>query len=311
MVEWAEKRIFVTGGRGFIGSHLVSTLRSLGATVIAPSHLECDLTIRPMLDYYLSIHRPFDHCFHLAARIGGIRANMNQGGDFFRDNITMGINIIESCLKYRVGSLIFVGSACSYPADAPLPLQEGNLFDGYPEPTNAPYGIAKRALLAMLQGYRDQYGMKGAYPVPTNAYGPGDTFHPLTSHVIPAIIDKALAIENGTSDTLSLWGSGMPTRDFLYVEDFVQGLLLLAQEDKEFTPINLGSGTEVSIMDLGHRVLDIMGLDAPLICSGSGPDGQARRCLDITKAQDLGWVPTVPLHTGLERTINWRRQHLE
>jgi nucleoside-diphosphate-sugar epimerase len=306
-----NKRIFVTGGQGFIGSHLVSTLRSLGAEVIAPSHSECDLTIRPMLDHYIDVHQPFDYCFHLAARIGGIRANMNQGGDFFRDNITMGINIIQSCLTHRVGSLIFVGSACSYPADAPLPFREGSLFDGYPEPTNAPYGIAKRALLAMLQGYRDQYGMRGAYPVPTNCYGPGDSFHPLTSHVIPAVINKALAIENGKSDTLSLWGTGSPTRDFLYVDDLIQGFILLAKQDTRFTPVNLGSGTEISILDLAHRVLDIMDLDFPIICSGGNLDGQARRCLDITMAGNLGWTPTTPLHTGLQKTIEWRRKHVQ
>lgn len=301
-MDYKGKRILVTGGSGFVGKHLVAALRQQEAEVFAPDHSTCDILVRPVFDHIISLYKPLDICFHLAARVGGIGANLGHGANFFQENMLMGLNVIDSCLKYRVGSVVILGSTCSYPANTPVPFKEEDLFNGYPEPTNAPYGIAKRALLVMLQAYHEQYGLKGAYPISTNLYGPGDHSNLLTSHVIPAIVDKCISISNGTSDVLSLWGTGTPTRDFLYIDDLIKGLLLMGLTENP-VPINFGSGQETSILSLTHLVQELLGIEVPIIFASNKPDGQKRRLLDISKAKDLGWEPTTDLRTGLMKVI--------
>lgn len=307
------KNILVTGGHGFIGRRLVQRLIAAGHQVVYPPHRQCDLTNHFELNGFMQYHKErgvqFDYCFHLAARVGGIGANMSQPAQFFRDNILMGMNIISACLNFRVGKLIFFGTTCSYPANNAVPFRESDLFSGYPEPTNAPYGVAKLALLTALQAYRRQYGLSSVYLVPTNTYGPGDNFDPNTSHVIPALIRKFSLVEMGVADNVIVWGDGTPTRDLIYVDDVVEAALLAAERLDRAEPLNVGTGVEVSINDIADLIRSLMNVDAVIIYDRTQPNGQMRRCLAIDEIKRLlNWQPRVTLEDGLKATIDWWRK---
>jgi GDP-L-fucose synthase len=246
-----------------------------------------------------------DILFHLAARIGGIGANRKQPGQFFYDNMLMGLNVIHRSMLHNVGKIIMVGTTCSYPCDCYIPFLESNLFEGYPEITNASYGIAKRALLTMLQAYHQQYGLKFIYLIPTNLYGPGDDFNPETSHVIPALIRKCLEAKKNNLPHIQVWGSGRVSRDFVYVED-VADALVLAMDYEDTKPINLGSGKEVFIDTLVNIIKRATGYEGQIIWDTTKPDGQPRRCLNTDRAREwLKWEATTDLQIGLSRMIKW------
>lgn len=305
--------ILVTGGHGFVGKHLVSRLVSLGNRVVCPAHTQCDVSNRFELDGFIQSYKnkgvKFDYCFHLAALVGGIGANMRQPAQFFRDNILMGINIIDACLNYRVNKLVFLGTTCSYPANNAIPFQESDLFTGYPEPTNAPYGIAKLAMLTALRAYRQQYGLNSIYLVPTNIYGPGDNFDEATSHVIPALIKKFNAVSLGLADNVVVWGDGTPTRDLIYIDDVIEAVTLAALKVNDTEPINIGTDIEVSISEIANTIQSLMGTDATIIYDTGRPNGQMRRRLSTDRAKSLlDWQAKVDLKTGLKRTIDWWRR---
>jgi GDP-L-fucose synthase len=308
MGEWTGVPVVVTGGAGFLGTVLVDRLRRAGALVTAPRRGEYDLTDAAAAGRLLADATPAV-LFHLAAAVGGIGANRANPGRFFYENMAMGLNVVEQARRYgRLRKLIMVGTTCSYPGEAAVPLREDDLWNGYPEPTNAPYGVAKRALLVMAQAYRAQYGLPTVYVIPANLYGPGDNFDPETSHVIPALIKKCVdAVESG-SDTITAWGDGTPTREFLYVTDAARGIVLAAERYEEPEPINLGTGEEIAIRDLLGLVANLAGYRGRVVWDPSRPGGQRRRRLDVTRAQALiGFRAETSLTDGLRQTIGWYR----
>lgn len=309
-MELAGKKIIVTGGSGFLGRAVCKKLKSRGVKpedIVVPRSYACDLTSeRAVASLYAAVEPQV--VFHLAAEVGGIGANMDQPGRFFYANAAMGLNLIEHARRNRVEKFIHTGTVCAYPKYCQTPFKEDLLWDGYPEETNAPYGIAKKALFVMLDAYRMQYGMKSSVVVPVNLYGPGDNFDDRTSHVIPALIKKFdNAIRDGASE-VKCWGTGMATREFLYVDDAAEGIVRAAEVMEEPVPINLSSGPEISIGDLAEIVATLCGFEGEIVWDRSKPDGQPRRTLDTTRASTLlGWKPTVPLVNGLKETIRWWR----
>jgi GDP-L-fucose synthase len=298
----------VTGGAGFLGSVLTDRLRSAGADVIVPRRRECDLT-DPAATARLFTQTSPRVVFHLAAAVGGIGANRANPGRFFYENMAMGLNVVEQARRYgRLEKLVIVGTTCSYPGDAPVPLREADLWNGYPEPTNAPYGVAKRALLVMAQAYRAQYGLRAVSVIPANLYGPGDNFDPETSHVIPALIKKCVdAVEQG-ADEIVAWGDGSPTREFLYVTDAARAIILAAERYDGHEPINLGTGEEISIRDLLTLIADLTGFRGRVAWNPALPGGQRRRRLDVSRARKaIGFAAEVKLADGLRETIQWYR----
>lgn len=296
--------VVVTGGAGFLGSHLVKKLA--GREVFVPR--SCDYDLR----YQIDVKRLFNHAgsvdvlFHLAATVGGIGANRLHPGKFFYDNMLMSLNIIHEAMLRKIGKVVFVGTTCSYPKFAPIPFSEFNLFDGFPEETNAPYGIAKRAALVMLQAYQAEYGLKFNYLIPTNLYGPGDNFDDSTSHVIPALIKKCLEARASGADKITVWGSGRPTRDFVFVEDVANALVLAMDNYDRPEPLNLGSGQEVQINTLIHFIKQATGFEGAVEYDSSRPDGQPRRKLNTNEAKRaLGWTATTSLIDGLQKTVDW------
>jgi GDP-L-fucose synthase len=310
MTWWTGRRVLVTGGAGFLGGHLVSRIRSLGASeVFVPRSRDYDLTRRDDVDRCLAAARP-DVVIHAAAKVGGIGANRLHPGSFFRDNALMGIHLIEACRltsKTRpLAKFVCLGTICAYPKLTPVPFREENLWNGYPEETNAPYGIAKKALLVMMQGYREEYGFEGIYLLPVNLYGPGDNFDLESSHVIPAMIRKFVEARESGGSEVTLWGDGSATREFLYVEDAADGILAAAERYGGAGPVNLGSGTEIAIRDLAETVRRATGFDGRVVWDTSKPNGQPRRKLDVTRSRDLfGWTAATPLAEGLEKTVAW------
>jgi len=303
MAFWERKRVIVTGGSGFLGRYLVRRLEDAGAQVFVPRSADYDLRTA---DGNERMHRDCGHAhmlFHLAATVGGIGANMRRPADFLRDNMLMSVLVPEYARRAEVGKLILVGSVCGYPCNCPVPFREENLWEGYPEPTNAPYGVAKRVLWTYSKALRDQYGVIAIYLMPANLYGPGDHDDLVTSHVVPALIRKIDAAKR-SGEPLVVWGTGRATRDFLYVDDCAAGLMEAAQWYTGTEPVNLGSGEEVSIASLVTLLGDIMDWHGEVVWDKTRPDGQPRRVLDTTRAwHEFAWRATTPLREGLERTV--------
>jgi GDP-L-fucose synthase len=301
----------VTGGSGFLGSFVVERLRRAGAhTVIVPRKAQYDLRQRAAIDALLDSARP-DMVIHLAATVGGIGANRERPAEFFYDNLMMGAQLLDACCRVGVAKFVGIGTICEYPKFTPLPFHEDHLWDGYPEETNAPYGIAKRALLTQSQAYRQQYGYDAIHLMPVNLYGPRDNFDLHTSHVIPALIRKSLEAKARGDDHIVVWGDGTPTREFLYVEDAAEGIVLAAERYSQPEPVNLGSGVEISIRDLVTTIARLVGFDGQLVWDTSKPNGQPRRQLDVSRARDsFGFSASTPFQVGLERTVAWYKQQI-
>ena len=304
----AEETIVVTGGGGFLGRVLQAELGRVGVpacNVRVPRSRDYDLTRESeVARMYADMHPTV--VLHLAAEVGGIGANLANPGRFFYANMAMGLHLIERARRSRVKKFVQLGTVCAYPKFATPPFKEADLWTGYPEETNAPYGVAKKALLVMLQAYREQYGLNGVYLLPVNLYGPGDNFDPSSSHVIPALIRKFVEAKERGSDGVEVWGTGSVSREFLYVEDCARGILKAVQQYDGADPVNLGSGCEISIRDLADRIRRIVGYEGELVWDESKPDGQPRRQLDTSRAEALfGFRAEVDLEEGLRRTIAW------
>jgi len=306
----AGKRLVVTGGSGFLGSHVVQELRGYGpAEIVIPRRRDYDLVQREACRRLLQAARP-DVVVHLAARVGGIGANRENPGAFFFDNLMMGVQLVEECRLQGVGKVVTVGTICSYPKFTPVPFREDDLWSGYPEETNAPYGIAKKVLLVQAQAYRQQYGFNGVYLLPVNLYGPGDNFDPESSHVIPALVRKCVLAAERQDESVEVWGTGRATREFLYVDDAADGIVKAAERYDGPEPVNLGAGFEISVKDLAELIARLTGFAGRLVWNSSLPDGQPRRCLDTRKAESLfGFKATTTFEDGLRRTIDWYRAH--
>ncbi len=306
MTFWESKRIVVTGGNGFLGSFVAEKLRQRGCRqLFLPRSAKYDLRVESDVARLFEDTRP-DIFIHLAAVVGGIGANREHPGKFFYDNAIMGIHAIEQARRRGTEKFVCVGTVCSYPKFTPVPFREDALWDGYPEETNAPYGVAKKMLLVQLQSYRQEYGTSGIYLLPVNLYGPRDNFDLDSSHVIPALIRKCLEARQAGSPRIVAWGTGAPTREFLYVEDAAEAILLAAERYDGPDPVNLGSGNEISIRELVGLVMEQVGYRGEVEWDSSMPDGQPRRCLDTSRAlREFGWRAEVPFRAGLERTIAW------
>ena len=312
MTNLAAKRIVLTGGAGFLGRAVTRVLRARGVSedrIIVPRRASCDLTQEADVERLFATARP-DVVIHLAAEVGGIGANMERPGRFFYANMTMGLHLIEHARRHGLEKFVHTGTVCAYPKHCPVPFREDDIWDGYPEETNAPYGVAKKALFVMLDAYRRQYGLRSAVVVPVNLYGPGDNFDPRSSHVIPALIRKCEEARIAGSSRVVCWGTGSATREFLYVDDAAEGIVRAAEVMDEPVPINLGGGTEISIRDLVTRIASACGFMGGIEWDASKPDGQPRRGLDITRARELlGWQPRQDFDTGLANTVAWWRAH--
>ena len=304
-----SKRIAVTGGAGFLGRAVVDKLRERGCEdPFVPRSIDFDLREDDGVRGFLQAARP-QVLIHLAAVVGGIGANRENPGRFLYDNLIMGTRLIEEARKAGVEKFVCVGTICAYPKFTEVPFREETLWDGYPEETNAPYGLAKKLLLVQLQAYRQQYGFNGIYLLPVNLYGPGDNFDPASSHVIPALIRKCVEATQEGRDRIDCWGTGRATREFLYVDDCAEGILLATERYDDADPVNLGSGGEISIHDLATRIATLTGFDGRLEWDATKPDGQPRRMLDTTRARArFGFVAGTSLDDGLVRTIEWFQQ---
>ena len=307
MIDLDGKRVVVTGGAGFLGRRVCSMLEDRGAKLSVPRSAEHDLTRQQVVERYLAEVAP-DVIVHLAAEVGGIGANQANPGRYFYANMAMGMHLIEAARQQGIAKFVQVGTVCSYPKHTPVPFREYALWDGYPEETNAPYGVAKKSLSVMLEGYRSQYGMHGVTVIPANLYGPGDNFDLETSHVIPALIRKFMAAASERRTNVEVWGTGSASREFLYVEDAAAGIILATERYEDPEPVNLGAGHEVRICDLVEIVAKLVGFDGDIVWNTSRPDGQPRRMLDVSRARDrFGFEAQVGLHEGLRRTIAWWR----
>jgi len=306
MITIADKRVVVTGGAGFLGKHLVERLRQAGCgDVFVPEYPDYDLTQHSDVKRLFTDHRP-QILIHLAAVVGGIGANRSNPGRFFYDNAMMGIQLIDAARRYETGKVVVLGTICAYPKFTPVPFSEDRLWDGYPEETNAPYGLAKKMLLVQCQAYREQYGTNAIYLLPVNLYGPGDNFDLQTSHVIPAMVRKCVEAVQNNAEQIELWGDGSPTREFLYVEDAAEGIVLATERYDKPAPVNLGSGMEISIMDLAKTVAEMTGFKGQIVWNTNHPNGQPRRSLDTTRAErEFGFRAKTPFDIGLRKTIDW------
>jgi GDP-L-fucose synthase len=306
------KRIVVTGGAGFLGSHLVERLKSSEpAEIFAPRSAQYDLVKSEAVAQLYADTRP-DLVFHLAARVGGIGANQKNPGRYFYDNLAMGMHVVEQGRLFGISKIVLAGTICAYPKFTPVPFREDALWDGFPEETNAPYGVAKKALIVMAEAYRAQYGVNAVVALPVNLYGPRDNFDLESSHVIPAMIRKFQSAVDHNQTQVSLWGDGSPTREFLFVDDCVEGFIRMAEHYDAAEPINLGSGREISIRDLALLVRKLCGYSGELVWEPNRPNGQPRRALDVTRARErLGFSATTSLEAGLRTTIDWFLKHRE
>lgn len=309
MIDWATQRVVVTGGAGFLGSFVVEALRARGcANVFVPRSADYDLVDGEAVRRLYRDARP-SLVIHLAARVGGIGANRANPGRFFYDNLMMGVQLLEEGRKAGLGKLVAAGTICAYPKLAPVPFREDDLWSGYPEETNAPYGLAKKMLLVQSQAYRQQYGFNSVVVFPVNLYGPRDNFDLETSHVIPAMIRKIDEAMRRGDEEVELWGDGSPTREFLYVEDAAEGILRACEVYDTSDPINLGSGREIAIRDLAALIGGLLGYRGRFVYDTSKPNGQPRRALDVSRARErLGFAARVSLEEGLRRTIAWYKE---
>jgi GDP-L-fucose synthase len=303
-----HKRIVVTGGAGFLGRHVVARLRQVGCQhVVVPRSHDYDLTRETDIIRLLHRERP-QLILHLAAKVGGIGANRKYPGTFLYQNLIMGAQLIEAARRIGVEKFVMVGTICSYPKFTPVPFKETDLWNGYPEETNAPYGLAKKLLLAQLQAYKQEFGFNGVNVLLVNLYGPGDNFDLESSHVIPALIRKCLEAQERGEKVVPVWGTGQPTREFLYVEDAAEALVRAAEVLDTPEPVNIGSGQEISIADLARLIAQKTGFSGEIRFDPSMPDGQPRRCLDVTRARQwLGFSAKTSLEEGLDKTIAWYR----
>lgn len=299
-------RVLVTGASGFLGQHVVKELRGRSHQVLSldrkggPGLLDAGWT-RDMVE-----DAEADAVIHLAAKCGGIGANMDRPGEFFHDNMLMGLNLVEACRLAEVPKTVVVGTVCAYPKHTPVPFREEDIWNGYPEETNAPYGVAKKALLVMLQAYRQQYGMNGIYLIPVNLYGPGDNFHPRNSHVIPALMTKLWQAKIRGEASVTCWGTGKVSREFLFAEDAARGIVLGMEGYDGPEPVNLGTGREYTIRETAETVAHVVGYKGEILWDSSKPDGQPRRCLDVSRAKELfGFEARLDLVHGVQRLYNW------
>lgn len=302
----AGRRVLVTGGHGFLGSHVLEALRARGATdLLTPRHAELDLRERGPVRAYLARERP-DIIVHLAAVVGGIGANRAHPGLFFYENLVMGVELIEAARIVGVQKIVTVGTICAYPKFTPVPFREDDLWNGFPEETNAPYGIAKKALLTMGQAYRQEYGLNAVYLLPVNLYGPRDDFDPASSHVIPALIRKMVDAREAGLEAVEVWGDGSPSREFLHARDAARGIAMATCAYDGADPVNLGTGAEITIRDLAELIRRLTRFDGKLVWNPSQPNGQPRRALDTTRAfERFGFRAEVPFEAGLRETITW------
>ena len=310
MIDLSTKRIVVTGGAGFLGRSVCRRLAERGVPaggIFVPRRREFDLTVGSDVTRLYDVARP-DVVIHLAAEVGGIGANMAHPGRFFYANMAMGLHLVEEARRRGLEKFVHTGTVCAYPKHAPIPFREPDIWNGYPEETNAPYGVAKKAIFVMLDGYRREYGLRSAVVVPVNLYGPGDNFDPASSHVIPALIRKCEEARRSSAPEVVCWGTGTATREFLHVEDAAEGVVRAAEVMDEPVPINLGGGREISIRELVTRIAAACGYAGRIAWDTSKPDGQPRRALDISRARQLlGWEPRQDFDAGLEATVAWWR----
>lgn len=309
---WKDKRVLVTGGSGFLGSFVVEKLGEKGCRNISVPHSEeYDLRQLDVIQRLLKDTKP-DMIIHLAARVGGIGANRAHPAEFFYDNLMMGVQLMHESWRAGINKFVAIGTVCAYPKFTPVPFKEDDLWNGYPEETNAPYGLAKKMLLIQAQTYRQQYGFNAIYLLPVNLYGQRDNFDLESSHVIPALIRKCIEAAKRNDDHIVVWGTGKPTREFLYVEDAAEGILLAAERYNGSEPVNLGSGMEISIHDLVHLIARLTGFKGKIVMDSSKPDGQPRRCLNTERAERLfGFRAKTSFEDGLRRTIEWYRKSCE
>ena len=309
-LDLTDKRIVVTGGAGFLGRQVIAQLCQAGADgqkITVPRSRDCDLR---QMEHCKRIVDQQDVVVHLAAHVGGIGLNREKPAELFYDNLMMGTQLIHAAYEAGIEKFTCVGTICAYPKFTPVPFKEDDLWNGYPEETNAPYGIAKKALLVQLEAYRQQYGFDGIYLLPVNLYGPEDNFDPRSSHVIPALIRKVHEAQLRGEKQLPVWGDGSPTREFLYSEDAARGIVMATQHYSSHEPVNLGTGYEISIRTLIELICELMDFEGEIVWQTDQPNGQPRRCLDTERAQKaFGFTANVEFRQGLQQTIAWYRQH--
>lgn len=309
---WKDKKVLITGASGFLGQHLVARLKPLGCELITPSHNDYDLVIGDDVRRMYSDYADTDIVIHLAAKVGGIGANREHPGSFMYDNLMMGVQLMHEAYKSNIPKFVALGTVCAYPKHTPVPFKEDDLWNGYPEETNAPYGLAKKMMLVQSEGYREEYGFNSIFLLPVNLYGPGDNFDPASSHVIPALIKKCVDAVDNNDEEIVVWGTGNASREFLYVDDVVEGILMAAEKYDKSDPVNLGSSYEVTIKDLVDIIVEATGFTGKVTWDSTKPDGQPRRKLDVSRAEaEFGFKSKTSFPEGLKKTIEWYRDSLK
>ncbi|MGA1530791.1 MAG: GDP-L-fucose synthase family protein [Kiritimatiellia bacterium] len=304
--DWSTRRVIITGGRGFLGGHITEAVERRKPEAVFPLGMaDCDLRDASAVRDLIATTRP-NLVIHLAAKVGGIGANMEHPAEFFYDNLMMGVQLFHECYKAGVEKLVLLGTVCAYPKFTPVPFKEDDIWNGYPEETNAPYGLAKKMLLVQSQSYRQEYGYNSIFLLPVNLYGPHDHFHPSVSHVIPALIKKCVEAKEANAPYIEAWGDGSPTREFLFARDGAEGIVLAAERYNESDPVNIGSAFEISIKDLTETIARLTGFTGEIRWDTTKPNGQPRRKLDVSRAeQKFGFRSTTSFEEGLRETIDW------